>query len=150
MPREAVEVTIGGETRVMGRQARDRVQWNEVNQFRPLDDVDEIETRAGPFSQDWVYLHWKDAPFTAGARSTVRYRLIDHDLWLGRVHALNRDGASIVYMTDAHTVTHWNGRARNEWGLQGLAMWSLGQEDVRTWEALEGGLLPPETKRLDE
>lgn len=150
MPREAIEVTIGGETRTLGRIERTGVTWNAKNQFRPNADVDEEETRSTGIALDWVYAHWKDIPAITGQATAIKYRLVDHDLWLGRVHVLDRDGASVVYMTDAHTVAHWLSRAVHDFGLQGLAMWSLGQEDVRTWETLAGGLLPPDTKRLDE
>lgn len=150
MPREAIEVTVNGQTKVLGRIERTGVTWNDKNQFRPDTDVEESETRQTGIALDWVYAHWKDIPVHTGQAANVKVRLLDHDLWLGRLMLLDRDGASIVYFTDATTVTHWRGRASLDWGLQGIAMWSLGQEDVRVWEALEGGELPLETKRLDE
>ncbi|MHC6175479.1 glycosyl hydrolase family 18 protein [Glutamicibacter sp. X7] len=149
MPREAIEVEINGQTRVLGRIERTGVTWDAKNRFRPTTDVDERATRTTGIALDWVYAHWKDVPVLPDNDVTVRVRPLDHDLWLGRIHLLDRDGASIVYMTDATTITHWLSRARLDWGLQGIAMWSLGQEDVRAWSAIAGGELTPDTKRLD-
>lgn len=148
-PREAVEVTAGGQTRILGRLERTGITWDASNRFRPNADVEERATRTAGISQDWIYEHWQDVPVTTGQASAVTMRPLDHDLWLGRLMLGDRDGFSICYFTDATTITHWRGRAAHDWGLQGIAMWSLGQEDVRMWESFEGGELPPATKRLD-
>lgn len=149
-PREAVEVKVGGKSKTLGRIARTGITWDKKNRFKPTADVDERETREDGISLDWTYEHWADAPVTTGRTSEVVVRPLDHDAWLGRLMLLDRDGASIVYFTDATTITHWRWRAAHDWNLQGIALWSLGQEDVRMWEAFEAGQLPPETKRLDE
>ncbi|MDI3330123.1 MAG: glycosyl hydrolase family 18 protein [Micrococcus sp.] len=148
-PREAVEVAMNGQRKVIGRIPRSGVSWDEYNRFRPLADVDEDETRSETVSQDWVYHHWKDIPITAGRDTLVTLRPVDHDVWTGRLMVVDRDGSSMAYFSDAETLTHWRGRAVHDWGLAGIALWSLGQEDVRFWEILEGGELPPETKRLN-
>ena len=148
-PREAFEVSIGGTSKVLGRLDRSGVTWDSSNRFRPDTDVDEQETRSGGFSQDWIFEHWRDFPITTGKPSTVTVRPLDHDMWLGRLMIVDRDGASIVYFSDAETITHWRGRAGYDWGLQGVALWSLGQEDVRVWDSLEGGELTQATKRKD-
>lgn len=156
-PREAVKALIGAEERVLGRFPRTGVTWagdldpnpGFLNAFRPNEDVDEWETRERDVSLDWVYDHWVDVPLAAGQVSKVRVRMIDHDVWLGRVMVGDRDGFSIVYWSDAQTVVHWRDRAALDWGLGGIALWSLGQEDMRTWERLAGGELPAATKRLN-
>jgi spore germination protein YaaH len=145
-----VEIVINGVSKILGRIERTGVTWDDKNRFRPNADVEESTTRETGVSLDWVYAHWKDLPITTGVNTTYRVRPLDHDLWLGRLMVLDRDGASIVYFTDATTITHWRGRAVLDWGLQGIALWSLGQEDMRLYETLEGGLLPANTKRLDE
>jgi len=147
-PREAVVVDIAGESRVLGRLERSGITWDDRNRFRPNADVDEWETRSQGHSLDWVYDHWKDAPFTTDATTPVRVRLLDHDVWVGRVFALDRDGASIVYWSDAETVRHWRDVAVNDYGLSGIALWTLGQEDMRTWDVLSGGELSAETKTV--
>lgn len=149
-PREAMEITVGGETRLVGRIPRTGVTWNAQNMFRPDADVEEPTTRTATVSPDWAYEHWKDVKVTTGALETVKIRPIDHDLWIGRVCLLDRDGASIVYFSDSVTIAHWRDRAHFDWGLQGIAMWSLGQEDVRMWDRFKGGELPAHTKRLND
>lgn len=148
-PREAIEVEINGQTKVLGRIPRTGVTWDSANRFRPDTDVDESETRQINIVLDWTYEHWQDIPITTGVSEVVKIRPLDHDLWLGRLTILDRDGASIVYFADANTIAHWRSRAALEWGLQGVALWSLGQEDVRLWETFAGGELPAKTKRLD-
>ena len=149
-PREAMEVSIGGETKLIGRIPRTGVTWDAFNRFRPDADVEEPTTRTATISPDWAYEHWKDVNVSTGAKEAIQIRPIDHDLWIGRVCLLDRDGASIVYFSDAVTISHWRDRAHFDWGLQGIAMWSLGQEDLRMWEAFEGGELPAKTKRKYE
>lgn len=149
-PREAVEVTIAGQTKVLGRIPRTGVTWDEHNRFKPTTDVDEKDTRTEPISLDWVYQHFKDIPLNPDTDTTIRVRLLDHDLWLGRLTIGDRDGFSIVYFSDATTINHWRGRACNDFGLQGIALWSIGQEDIRLWDTLAGGELSAETKRLDQ
>lgn len=148
-PREAVEVTIAGQTRVLGRIPRTGIQWDAANRFRPTADVDEDETRTQVPSLDWVYDHWQGAPLVTDKVSPVRVALLDHDVWVGRIFAVDRDGASIAFWSDADTVVHWRDRAVNDWGLSGTALWTLGQEDMRTWDLLAGGELSAETKRLN-
>ncbi len=147
-PREAVDVTIGSSTWMLGRLPRTGVTWTG-NMFRPDADVDEWETRTAGHSLDWVYDHWKGAPLPTDVTTPVQVRLRDHDVWVGRMFACDRNHAAIVYWSDADTVVHWRDRAQNDWGLDGIALWTLGQEDMRTWDALAGGELSAETKRLN-
>lgn len=148
-PREAMEAEINGQRRLLGRIPRTGITWDRSNRFRPTTDVDEEETRTTEISLDWDYDHWIDAPITPNAETFITIRPTDHDAWLGRLMIVDRDGASMAYFSDAETLTHWGSRATHDWNLQGVALWSLGQEDVRYWETLQGGELPPETKRLN-
>lgn len=149
-PREAVEVVIGGQSRTLGRIAREGITWDQQNRFRPVEDVDETETRSGTvIDLDWVYHHFQGAPVVTGIESAVTVRPLDHDVWLGRVMLVDRSGASLAYFSDAQTIAHWRARAGNDWDLQGIALWTVGQEDARLWEVLAGGELPDETKRID-
>lgn len=150
MPREALEIEIGGQSRALGRIPRTGVTWDDKNRFRPDADVEERTTRETSIGLDWAYAHWKDIPVTTGVSAAVKVRPLDHDLWLGRVTIGDRDGFSVVWFSDAETISHWRDRAYFDFGLQGIAMWSLGQEDVRMWEKFAGGELPAKTKRLDE
>lgn len=153
MPREAVEVTIDGVSRVMGRRTRTGNTWNSSNQFRPNDDVNEWETRVEEWEEysnlDWAYEHWVNAPLVMGQQSNVRVVPTDHDVWWGRMIAFDRDGGIIGYVNDAQAVVHWRGRAEHDWGLAGIAAWSLGQEDVRMWDYFAGGELSQESKILN-
>lgn len=153
-PREAVEVQMGGRRAVLGRVPRDGVTWDSENRFRPVDDVDEPDTRIDSpstgFSLDWGFEHWRDVPITTGQTVTARVIPLDHDVWFGRLILCDRDGASEVHFADPETIAHWRTRAEAGWGLQGIALWSLGQEDMRLWDTLAGGHLASETKRLNE
>ena len=46
------------------------------------------------------------------------------------------DGFSIRYYQDVDSLVYWANEAAYRWGVRGFAMWSLGQEDMRLWEAL--------------
>lgn len=93
--------------------------------------------------------HWQNFPIATGQTKTIHVKPLDHDVWVGRIVLLDRNGASIVYFNDPQAIVHWRGRAELDWRLRGIALWTLGQEDLRLFDALEGGLLPRETKRLN-
>lgn len=151
-PREAVEVTLNGQTQVMGRLQRNNVTWDtDMNMFQPDDDVDDWETidpdQYQEYSQlDWGFDHWINAPVRLGQRDNLRIVPLDHDTWLGRIVAFDRDGGFVGYVNDPQAVVHWKSQAKHEWGLGGIAMWSLGQEDVRTWDYFAKGELRDDTK----
>lgn len=42
----------------------------------------------------------------------------------------------ILYYQDVDSLVYWANEAAYRWGVRGFAMWSLGQEDMRLWEAL--------------
>jgi spore germination protein YaaH len=149
-PREAIDVQIGSATLTLGRITRTGITWDTEGRFRPNADVDEHETRETEIDLDWVMEHWRPAPLQDDTGVRVRIVPTDHDVWIGRIMAVDQDDAEIVYWSDAQTIAHWAGRAEHDWDLAGVALWTLGQEDVRTWEVLAGGELPPETKRLHQ
>jgi spore germination protein YaaH len=151
-PREAVTVKIGGRQKTLGRFERDGITWDSHGRFRPLDDIDEEQTREGEtrsISLDWVYDHWQGVPIYPDTPVDVQVIATDHDVWVGRVICLDKAGSFIAYWSDAETIVHWRDRARLDYKLAGIALWSLGQEDVRIWPRLRGGELTAETKRLD-
>lgn len=43
---------------------------------------------------------------------------------------------SILYYQDVDSLVYWANEAAYRWKLRGIAIWSLGQEDMRLWEAL--------------
>ncbi|WP_300345513.1 glycosyl hydrolase family 18 protein [Nesterenkonia sp.] len=154
-PREAVEVILDGQRQVMGRIPRLGVTWHDsLNMFRPDEDVDEPETHDPDHWRDysrldWTYIHWREAPFRLGEDQQLVIVPLDHDAWWGRIIAFDYAGGFIGYCNDAQAVAYWRARAEHDWGLAGIAAWSLGQEDLRLWETLAGGELPADTKRLD-
>jgi hypothetical protein len=143
-PREAVEVTIGDQSWVLGRIPRTNVVWDQANRFRPLTDVEERSTRTQAISLDWTYAHVTSSPLATTRTSTVVVKPVDIDCWFGRLFACDATGARLLYYSDVEYLRHWADKASHDWGLQGIALWSLGQEDVRFWEALSGGQLPPD------
>lgn len=150
MPREAVEVTVNGDTQLLGRLDREGIEWDDNNRFRPTSDVDERDTRDESIPLDWTYHHWKGVPVQTGEPATVEVVPTDHDTWLARLILFDQAIGVVAYCNDAQAVAHWRSRARNEWSLAGIALWSLGQEDVRLWDTLAGGELAADTKILNE
>lgn len=154
-PREAVEVIVNGTSQIMGRHSRFDIEWHgSDNRFRPIDDVDEPETRDPDhwteYSRlDWGYEHWIDAPYVIGEQADMQVIPLDHDVWWSRLILFDRDGGFIGYCNDAQAVLHWQNEANYTYDLGGIAMWSLGQEDIRTWDYFEGGELSQETKQQE-
>ena len=141
-PREAVEVTIDGQTWTLGRIPRTGIQWDGHNRFRPIADVEERETRIETISADWTFLHIAPAPIATDKTSQVMVRPIDVDCWLGRIFACDAEGARILFYADAEYLARWADTANHDYGLDGIAIWALGQEDVRFWERIAAAELP--------
>ena len=72
-------------------------------------------------------------------------RPIDVDCWLGRIFACDAQGARILYYADAEYLARWADTANHDYGLQGIAIWTLGQEDTRFYERISGGQYPVDT-----
>jgi spore germination protein YaaH len=148
-PREAVEVRLGEWSWLVGRIPRTGIVWDSANRFRPVNDVDEWETRSGnpdreqdSMSQDWVFDHLVDFPIATGQTKTVSVIPVDVDCWLGRIFLGDRNGFQIVWFSDVAYLAGWIDEGHRRWGLQGAALWTIGQEDVRLWERLRGGATP--------
>lgn len=150
-PREAVQATVNEKTHTLGRIPREGITWStEVpNTFRPDDDVDEDETRDRAISLDWEYGHWPGVPLTTDTAQTVKIIPLDHDTWLGKVQVVDKAGSNILYFTDQDTIAYWRSQAASRWGLNGVALWTVGQEDVRLWDSLKNGELREETRILN-
>lgn len=141
-PREALEVTDGTNTWLLGRIPRTGITWDSAGRFRPDNDIEESATRTETISADWTFKHVAPFPIRAGQERTIRIRHVDIDVWLGRVCACDSEGARILYYADADYLARWSDHAAHDFGLQGIAIWALGQEDVRFWERRAGAELP--------
>ncbi|EFG32582.2 hypothetical protein HMPREF9017_01489 [Parascardovia denticolens F0305] len=60
----------------------------------------------------------------------------DIDIWISRLFLGDADRFPILYYQDVDSLVYWANQAAYKWGLRGFALWSLGQEDMRLWEAL--------------
>ena len=145
-PREAVEVTIDGTKHTLGRVPRTNVTWDGHNRFRPNTDVDESATRSQTISLDWTFEHINPAPLDVTKTSKVIVRPVDVDCWLGRIFACDAQGARILFYSDAEYLARWGDIAVHDYDMPGIAIWTLGQEDVRVWERLKGARLPEEAR----
>ena len=54
----------------------------------------------------------------------------------GTIFEVHSANFSILYYQDVDSLVYWANQAAYHWGLRGIAIWSLGQEDLRLWEAL--------------
>ena len=66
----------------------------------------------------------------------VIYKPIDINIRHMRTYIGDADGFGIMYYEDADVLQYWYNRALFEYGIQGMCMWSLGQEDCRIWERI--------------
>ena len=75
---------------------------------------------------------WKSpAGMTTQPGDPTGYKRLDCPLFLG-----DADGFSILYYQDVDSLVYWANEAAYRWGLRGIAIWSLGQEDMRLWEVM--------------
>ena len=70
--------------------------------------------------------------------SVYEMKVVPHDLnvWLSRMYLGDADGFSIMYYSDVDSIVYWANEAAYTYGVSGIAIWSLGQEDMRLWDSM--------------
>jgi spore germination protein YaaH len=145
MPREAVELTLpDGQTVTLGRIPRQNVTWlDRWGFFRLNSDVEEYSTRLDPsdgmskeIMNDWDYLHSPVFTLEQPGDYPVKVKMLDVGVWLSTLYLGDADGFSIVYFPDAETILKFSDVAAYEFGVRGIGMWTIGQEDPQLWEML--------------
>ena len=120
-----------------GRLNRTGVTWdNEFQVFTVNSDIEESATRSEDISMDYDFFHSELLPLSCGNDYTVKIIPKDINIWLSRLFLGDADGFSILYYQDVDSLVYWSNEAAYRWKLRGIAIWSLGQEDMRIWEAL--------------
>lgn len=120
-----------------GRISRSGVSWDEEFQvFTVNSDVEETATRSEDISLDYDFFHSHTMALACGGDYPVKIIPQDINLWTARLFLGDADGFSILYYQDVDSLVYWANEAAYRWKLRGIAIWSLGQEDMRLWEAL--------------
>ena len=137
-PYERFDVTFpDGTVTQYGRISRSNATWDtEFQVFTLTSDIEEDATRSESISLDYEFYHSHELALTCGNDYTVTITLKDIDIWIARLFLGDADGFSILYYQDVDSLVYWANEAAYRWGVRGFAMWSLGQEDMRLWEAL--------------
>jgi hypothetical protein len=137
-PYEAFDVTMpDGSLMNYGRISRAGVTWDsEFEVFTLQSDVEEPSTRSEDISMDYDFYHSGLLQIPCNADYTAQIVPRDINVWLSRLFLGDADGFSILYYQDVDSLVYWSNEAAYHWGLRGVAIWSLGQEDLRLWEAM--------------
>ena len=137
-PYECFDVVFpDGQRTSYGRIARSGVTWdNEFQVFTLNSDVEETATRDEDISLDYDFFHSHLLALSCGRDYTVRVVPRDINVWTARLFLGDADGFSILYYQDVDSLVYWANEAAYRWGLRGIAIWSLGQEDMRLWEVM--------------
>jgi len=137
-PYERFDVIFpGGTTVEYGRLSRTDVTWdNEFQVFAVNSDIEESSTRSQDISMDYDFFHSGVLPLVCGNDYSVKVVPKDINVWISRLFLGDADGFSILYYQDVDSLVYWANEAAYRWKLRGIAIWSLGQEDMRLWEAL--------------
>ena len=107
-----------------------------LNLFRVNSDVEEISTRSQDISMDYDFFHSHEMSLECG--NDYEMKVVPHDLnvWLSRMYLGDADGFSIMYYSDVDSIVYWANEAAYTYGVSGIAIWSLGQEDMRLWDSM--------------
>ena len=137
-PYEAFDVHMpDGTTKGFGRISRTGVTWDEEFQvFSVNSDVEESSTRSESISMDYDFFHSDLLQIACGGDYAAKVVPRDINVWISRLFLGDADGFSILYYQDVDSLVYWANEAAYRWKLRGIAIWSLGQEDMRLWEAL--------------
>ncbi len=118
-----------------GRLNRTGVTWdNEFQVFTVNSDIEESATRSEDISMDYDFFHSDIIRVACGGNYTATVIPRDINVWISRLFFGDSDGFCVVYYQDVDSMVYWANEAAYRWGLRGVAIWSLGQEDMRLWE----------------
>jgi spore germination protein YaaH len=137
-PYEAFDVTMpDGSVTQYGRIARSGVTWDsEFQVFTLSSDTEETSTRSEDISMDYDFYHSGLLRIPCNADYTAKVVPKDINVWISRLFLGDADGFSILYYQDVDSLVYWSNEAAYRWRLRGIAIWSLGQEDMRLWKAM--------------
>lgn len=137
-PYERFDVSFpDGTVTEYGRIARRNALWDaEFQVFTLTSDMEESDTRSEEISLDYDFFHSHLIELSCGNDYTVTITPKDINIWISRLFLGDADGFSILYYQDVDSLVYWANEAAYRWKLRGIAIWSLGQEDMRLWEAL--------------
>ena len=137
-PYERFDVAFpDGSVTQYGRLSRSDAVWDDEFQvFTLTANVEESATRSESISMDYDFYHSGLLNLSCGNDYTVTITPRDINIWLSRLFLGDADGFSILYYQDVDSLVYWANEAAYRWKLRGIAIWSLGQEDMRLWEAL--------------
>lgn len=137
-PYECFDVELpSGQIVNFGRLPRSNVTWDsEFNVLTVTSDIEESETRADAISLDYDFYHTVTLPLVCGNDYPLKIVPRDINVWLSRLFLGDAQGFSILYYQDVDSLVYWANEAAYRWKLRGIAIWSLGQEDLRLWEAM--------------
>ena len=120
------------------RLARTGVTWDEEFQvFSVNSNVEETATRTENISLDYDFFHSSLLELSCGNDYEVKIIPKDVNILISRLFLGDADGFSILYYQDVDSLVYWANEAAYRWKLRGIALWSLRQEDMRLWEALQ-------------
>lgn len=91
---------------------------------------------SGAISLDYDFFHSHLLELSCGNDYTAKVIPRDINVWTARLFLGDADGFSILYYQDVDSLVYWANEAAYRWGLRGIAIWSLGQEDMRLWEVM--------------
>lgn len=85
---------------------------------------------------DYDFFHSHEMLLECG--NDYEMKVVPHDLnvWLSRMYLGDADGFSIMYYSDVDSIVYWANEAAYTYGVSGIAIWSLGQEDMRLWDSM--------------
>ncbi len=132
-PYERFDVTFpDGRVTQYGRIQRSNAVWDEEYKvFTLTTDVEEDGTHNGEISLDYDFFHSHLMELSCRGDYTVKITPRDINLWISRLFLGDADGFPILYYQDVDSLVYWANEAANRWKLRGIAIWSLGQEDMR-------------------
>lgn len=133
-PMEKMAVTIDGQRYVYGEVARN-VGYDEFG-YLMYSGLDPESTEVEPHPWDLDYRH---SPLTTvqawqGSKE-VEIEFVDAGIWVRAVYIGDAEGFSVAWNGDAQALMR-TADIIGAYGIKGVGMWTLGQEDTRVFEYL--------------
>lgn len=142
-PQEAFDLTYpDGTTETIGRIPRTDVTWNKYEYFK-VSSGEEVDKRQkgsdGMYTRitkDWDYIHSKVFTLNGPGDYPISLKSRDIGVWLAKNFLGDADGFSLLVFPDYTTIKGLGDLAAYEFGINGIGMWTIGQEDLMLWNRL--------------
>lgn len=134
-PMEKFEVEVDGVKTLYGIEPRTITDYDEWGYLR-YSGINELNIRNNPVPLPKDYMFHVQRIEGFEGKKNVKIKFKDPGLWYANCYVGDAEGCSIIYTGDSSTFNILMNIATEEYGANGIGLWTLGQEDPQIFDTV--------------